>query len=286
MLLSTASLYFLSSLALRSAFAVVFQGEVSTFNALRNADSGGNAVVATIYSTCVWYDVNGEVIGTGPFCVSTLINYMLQAMASAAESYAVADASSGPGMVQEHSKESINRRSSDKNDAYSGRPNVSLAQHAPDLRVTHFTRSEVHPLDGAAAHLNVFGHDSALIVHTNGSHAYAAFEDVPALQERAFLRTNHQYFTFGGVNGIKMQARGLNGSATPAYVSDLQAFASQFANVTDKSQRATFQENDSWDYEVCDISERPLFYGKIVAENNRPGSDYEDAKPIGCKTAV
>ena len=181
MLFSTKSLYLLSSLALRSAFAVVFQGEVSTFNALRNADSGGNAVVATIYSTCVWYDVNGEVIGTGPLCVYTLINYMLQAMASAAESYAVADASSGPGMVQEHSKESITRRSSDKENAYSGPPNASPAQHAPDLRVTHFTRSEIHPLDGAAAHLNVFGRDSALIVHTNGSHAYAAFEDVPAL---------------------------------------------------------------------------------------------------------
>ena len=109
MLFSITSLYLLSLLALRSAFAVVFQGGVSTFNALRNADSSGNAVVATIYSTCVWYDVNGEVIGTGPLCVSTLIAYMLQAMASAAESYAVADASSGPGMVQEHSKESINR---------------------------------------------------------------------------------------------------------------------------------------------------------------------------------
>ncbi|KAM0708544.1 hypothetical protein Q7P35_005196 [Cladosporium inversicolor] len=199
MLFSTTSLYFLSSLALCSAFAVVFQGEVSTFNALRNADSGGNVVVATIYSTCVWYDVNSEVIGTGPLCVSTLINYMLQAMASAAESR---------------------------------RPNASLAQHVPDLHVTHFTRSAVHPLDGAAAHLNVFGHDSALIVHTNGSHAYAAFEDVPAFQ------------------------------------------------------RATFQENDSWDYEVCDTSEQPLFYGKIVAEANRPGSDYEDAKPIGCKTVA
>ena len=268
------------------AFAVVFQGEVSTFNALRNASSGGNAVVATIYSTCVWYDVNGEVIGTGPLCVSTLINYMLQAMASAAESYAVADASSGPGMVQEHSGESITRRSNNKDDAHDGRPNASLAQRASDVRVTHFTRSEVHPLDGAAAHLNVFGNGSALIVHTNGSHAYAGFEDFPTLQERAFLRTNHQYFTFGGVNGIKMQARGLNGSATPAYVSDLQTFASKFANVTEESQRATFQENDSWDYEVCDTSERSLFYGKIVAEEDRPGGDYEDAKAIGCKTAA
>jgi hypothetical protein len=138
-------------------------------------------VVATIYSTCVWYDVNGKVIGTSPFCVSTLINYRLQAIASAAKSYAIANTSSSPGIVQEHSKESINRQSSNKSDAYSRRPNASLAQHAPDLRVTHFTCSEVHPLDSAAAHLNVFGYDSALIVYTNGSHAYAAFEDIPAL---------------------------------------------------------------------------------------------------------
>lgn len=243
-------------------------------------------VVATIYSTCVWYDVDGEVIGTGPLCVSTLVNYMLQAMANAAESYAVADASSGRGMVQEHSGELNARQDSETDSAYNGRPNSSLAQRAPDLRVTHFTRSEVHPLDGAAAHLNVYGNDSVLIVHTNGSHAYAGFEDVPTLQTRTFLRTNHQYFTFGGVNGIKMQARGLNGSATPAYVSDLQTFAFGFANVTSGSQRATFQENDSWDYEVCDTSERPLFYGKIVAEKDRPGVDYEDGNPIGCKTAA
>lgn len=183
MLLRKVSLSFLSSCILRSAFAIVFQGEISTSNALRNTTSGGNSVVATIYSTCVWYDVDGEVIGTGPLCVATLVNYMLQAMASAAEAYVVADASSGPGMVQEHSEDSITCRDGEISNSHNERANFFLDRRALDVRVKHLTRSEVHPRDGAAAHLNVYGNDSALVVHNNGSRACAGFERVPDLEK-------------------------------------------------------------------------------------------------------
>lgn len=276
------------------SLALLYKGEVSTFNVAPNATSGGNAVVNTIYSTCVYYDVGGEVLSTGHRCVTTLVNYMVQALASAAETYTVVDVSSGPGMARVYSHGSNRRR--DAKGEYTGdgdsdgssawlmeSANVALSKRSPELRATHIARSLVHDTDGLATRFNVYGSDSALIAHTNGSHASASFGSDSKLHERAFLRTNFQYFTFGGVNGIKMQARGLNGSSTPAYVSDLQTFASNFANITDtSSNRAPFQEHDSWDFEVCDTSRRSLFYGKIVAEKDRPGNDYEEVTPIGC----
>ncbi|KAK5111088.1 hypothetical protein LTR85_012263 [Meristemomyces frigidus] len=263
----------------------VMQGEVSTFTAVQEAS--GYAEVSELYDTCVWYDSDGGVAGKGATCVSTLVGYMFQAMAGAAIGTTVGTASNGSSNVQEFHNGSVGRRDYGTYGTIIKTVNDALSSSSGSqgvLRATDITSSDVHELDGFAAHMNVHGDGTALVVHTNGTHALARFGNSSAVRRRDYLPTYNQWFTFNGVNGIKMQAHEINGTLDQAYVADLQSFASGFAG-SSNGARPAFDESDSWDYQVCDTACYPLFYGKLIAEEIQPGNNYEDVTPLGCATA-
>lgn len=128
----------------------------------------------------------------------------------------------------------------------------------------------------------MYGDDSTLFIDTNSSYAIATFDDGIHLGRRDLLPTDDHYYEFSGVNGLKLQAHGINIPSTSDYHSDVDAFAEHFA-VSNMQPQPFFQQSDSWDIQACNKEETAtFFYGRLVAEMDRPGKNFEPMEPRGC----
>ncbi|KAK5721467.1 hypothetical protein LTS12_027590 [Elasticomyces elasticus] len=186
------------------------------------------------------FNKDGAQISNGTACVTSLLRYMLAAMAVAPGTN-VGDASSGSGnVVQEGST-----------------PPPSA-------------RSEAEQLQNINA--------------MNGSYASAAFTKDPIVDKRDQLLTSDDYFTFEGVDGVKVTAHQFNGTfADPVYSQDVFNHAQNFV----ESATQSFNSSDAWTYQVCNTtSSSPLFNGRVIAEQTAPVQrlGYEDVTVFNCST--
>ncbi|KAK1037918.1 hypothetical protein LTR74_018804 [Friedmanniomyces endolithicus] len=235
-------------------------------------------------------ELNGEgaEINSGISCVTDLLAYMTVAMAGAVPGQTVADAWSGQGDVQEASAPAIRVRSADVHHSLLGKINSMLASGAglaKSVRATHVERSNTDP-STIIARTNILGNNTALSIHTNGSYTSAVFTAVSPVNRPALMPTDYDYFTFGGVDGIKMTAQVLDGTlAQSAYVEDLVHLTQDFVESTTDG----FSNSDTWTYQSCNRTTfSPLFYGRIIAEQTVPEQrlGYEDATPFNCSTTT
>jgi len=248
----------------------------------------GNQVVQAIYGNCSELNGEGVEINNGISCVTDLLAYMTVAMAGAVPGQTVADAWSGQGDVQEASAPAIRIRSADEHHPLLENINRMLASSAglaKSVRATHVERSNTDP-SSIIARTNILGNNTALTIHTNGSHTSAIFTEVSPVNRPALMPTDYDYFTFGGVDGIKMTAQVLNGTlAQSAYVEDLIHLTQDFVESTTDG----FSNSDTWTYQFCNRTTfSPLFYGRIIAEQTVPEQrlGYENATPFNCSTTT
>ncbi|KAK0927415.1 hypothetical protein LTR29_017662 [Friedmanniomyces endolithicus] len=192
------------------------------------------------------------------------------------------------GDVQEASAPAIRVRSANEHHPLLEKINSMLASSASlakSVRATHVERSNTDP-STMIARTNVLGNNTALSIHTNGSHTSAVFAEVSPVNRPALMPTDYDYFTFGGVDGIKMTAQVVNGTlAQSAYVADLVHLTQDFVESTTDG----FSNSDSWTYQFCNRTTfSPLFYGRIIAEQTVPEQrlGYEDAIPFNCSTTT
>ena len=151
-----------------------------------------------------------------------------------------------------------------------------------DMMATHVVPSHVHPTDGLAIRLNIKNDNTTLHLHTNGTHAMTLFDQDDELTKRDFLETGRNYFSFSGVDGLKAQGFVVNAPKDAQYAKDARTFAQQFA-VSNMMISPIMQAHDSWAIQVCNTQRTATFwYGKIVAELDRPGTNYEPMDPPGC----
>jgi len=162
---------------------------------------------------------------------------------------------------------------------------ASSAGLAKSVRATHVERSNTDP-STIIARTNILGNNTALSIHTNGSHTSAVFTEVSPVNRPALMPTDYDYFTFGGVDGVKMTAQVLNGTlAQSAYVEDLVHLTQDFVESTTDG----FSNSDTWTYQFCNRTTfGPLSYGRIIAEQTIPEQrlGYEDATPFSCSTTT
>ncbi|KAI7722751.1 hypothetical protein KC353_g227 [Hortaea werneckii] len=147
------------------------------------------------------------------------------------------------------------------------------------VRVVHVGASNVHPRDGIAVRTDVRSEDAVLHVHTNGSHATAAFERsvAPQMDRRDEIATqSHRYQFAEGAKGIKMQLQWAeNKDGCNVSPRDLGVFASAFGFGDGKTEPA-FKESDSWKYVVCDRKDNAkLFQGKLISQTVDTDLRYE-----------
>jgi hypothetical protein len=81
----------------------------------------------------------------------------------------------------------------------------SEGRHSP--RAVQIGHSDIHPTDGLAIRTNVHSGDATLHVHTNGSHATAAFkkDGFPPLDRRDDRWPSGSRFQFDGMQGLKVE---------------------------------------------------------------------------------
>jgi len=260
----------------------------STTSLQVNGTATGNQAVQAIYENCSELNGEGVEISNGISCVTDLLAYMTVAMAGAAPGQTVADAWSGQGDVQEASAPAMRVRSADEHPSLLEKINSMLACSAglaKSVRATHVERSNTDP-STMIARTNILGNNTALSIHTNGSYTSAVFTAVSPVNRPALMPTDYDYFTFGGVDGIKMTAQVVNGTlAQSAYVADLVHLTQDFVESTTDG----FSNSDSWTYQFCNRTTfSPLFYGRIIAEQTVPEQrlGYEDATPFNCSTTT
>lgn len=264
--------------------AFYWAGSFSAFVAYQKAS--GNDQAVRIYLSCVEKRNSGVVESVKVECVARVVRYLLEAIGSVvAGGFAVGIVESGFGNGQQNDAPPSLKRG-DKLDLSSLEAinihltNVSTSGHR--LFATDVVESDTASFKGVAIRFNVHGDNTTLHVHTNGSHAVATFDDGVHLGRRDILPTNNHYYEFTGVNGLKMQAHGINHPNIPDYISDLKAFAEHFA-LSNMQPRPIFQRSDSWDLQVCNKDKTAtFFYGRLIVEMNRPGNNFEPMDPPGC----
>lgn len=246
----------------------------------------GDGQVVQIYLTCVEKKSNGVVESVKVECVARVIRYLFQAIgAVVAGGFAVGTIESGSGNGQQNDAPPPRERGDNLDlsalEAINVHlTNVSTSDHR--LFATDVVVSDLPSFEEVAIRFNVHGDNTTLHVHTNGSHAIATFDNGLHLGRRDVLPTDGHNYQFTGVNGLKMQVHGINHPSTPDYYSDLEAFAEHFA-LSNMQPRPIFQGSDSWDLQVCNKAKiATFFYGRLVAEMNRPGNNFEPMDPPGC----
>ncbi|KAK5728073.1 hypothetical protein LTS12_027371 [Elasticomyces elasticus] len=194
----------------------------------------------------------------------------------------VGDASSGSGnVVQEGSAPPPSARSEAEQLQNINAMLASRSDHPEPLRAISVERSNEDP-GTTTTHINILGRSSSLSIHRNGSYASAAFTKDPIVDKRDQLLTSDDYFTFDGVDGVKITAHQFNGTfADPVYSQDVFNHAQNFVESATKN----FNSSDAWTYQVCNTtSSSPLFNGRIIAEQTAPVQrlGYEDVTVFNC----
>lgn len=149
--------------------------------------------------------------------------------------------------------------------------------HRP--RAVQIGHSDIHPTDGLAIRTNVHSGDATLHVHTNGSHATAAFKKdaFSPLDRRDDNWAPGSRFQFEGAQGLKLQ---IKADEQQGY-GVLNALLLELAR-GEKEMAPKLKESDSWALALCRRSDnRKTLQGKLIAEDNGAGYDWEEVE-IDC----
>lgn len=292
------------------ALAETYQikGSLSEFKANSSVESTN--VTARVYEGCKELDKDGKtVVSDGSVCVSRLLELTLLALTAVpgeqegivlAKNSTILEAQPSVEMSSvtattvttdpsksspaEAYRTSVNskREDGDRSETLLKRMNDRLSQQAQGkhtVRAVQIGQSEIHPRDGIAVRTNLYSDDTVLHVHTNGSHATAAFMESAASQvdRRDEVSTqNHKYTFSSGVKGMKMQLQWADKKqGCDVSSSDLKIFASAFGFGDGKNEPA-LKKSDSWKYAVCENKDNTkLFHGKLISEEYDSDLGYE-----------
>lgn len=246
--------------------------------------TAGKAVMEKAYTTCHEYQANTQPTASGAVCIYHCVSFIFESFGAAfGGGYIIDTVQSGVGAAKETQSSSppSEVRRDQSIDHHKALLDHFNRRSAPDgIRATHVVDSHVHPHDGLAIRMNVHGDDSAMHLHTNGSHAMILFDEETELQKRDFLDTDGHYFRFSGLNGFKAQAHSIN---QPLEWGDsIDKFVKHWTRSNMQSE-PVLQQADAWRFEVCNEKKTAtFFYGSLIAEANKPGNNYEPIDPPGC----
>ncbi|KAM0724052.1 hypothetical protein Q7P37_000232 [Cladosporium fusiforme] len=275
------------------------KGSLSKFKAVSSVE--GKDATEKVYQSCKELDQYGNKVSDGSVCVSKLLELTFLAMTAGEDvmlikNNTVLDAHPTVEAATDSTTAAISSQStapenyganSKRNDVEGDemllkRMNDRISQRSRGehpVRVVHVGASDVHPRDGIAVRTDVRSEDAVLHVHTNGSHATAAFERSASLQldRRDEVTTQrHKYQFSEGAKGIKMQLQWAEDKdGCDVSPRDLGIFASAFGFGDGKAEPA-FKESDSWKYVVCDTKDSAkLFHGKLISQTVDTDLGYE-----------
>lgn len=233
--------------------------------------ASGSRVANDIYSGCRGLE-DGDLASEGGTCVASALKYMTEALVDLNAGVSTAllsntinaaqpakDSDSSSKLLQR-----MNKRLSDRSD---GKHKV----HAVEL-----TPSEYHPNDGIAIRTNIRDVDSALRVHTNGSHMTATFkrDNFSAAGPSDTSDTQEPAFGFDGAQGLKLQLRWKEPREIP---SDLNSLLPIIA------YQSWLKASDSWAFVECDAGQGGMILqGKLILQDDGAGSNFETDGLIDC----
>jgi hypothetical protein len=269
----------------------------------------GARVMNDVYTGCQQLNEKGEQISKGEECVWNGLQYMIHVLGLAHNAIqavallnntvsgvqalpfptnrSIASSSSlnnSPSATGSISLPILERRYSNNRQALLDELNDQISRRSEDgrgPRAVQVSDSEIHPMDGLAIRTNVHSGDATLYMHTNGSHATAAFKkDVfPSLGRRNTVfvpQTRHQ---FEKNQGIKIQIR----VAERADYKKFDTLLSDLAHGKD-GRAPRLKDSDSWSFSMCEESyDIELLRAKLVAEDDGAGYDFESGGENGCK---
>jgi hypothetical protein len=277
--------------------------------------ASGARVTNDIYTRCQELDEKGEQISTGEECVWNGLQYMIQALSDAHNALqAVALLSntvsgveplpsittdsnatistvvvstssldptqSGTGLVSSKLK----RQDSNVSQAFLDQLNDQIRRRSQDgrgPRTVQVVDSEVHPVDGLAIRTNIHSGDATLHVHTNGSHATAAFKKdvLSQLGTRDAVSTPGPRYQFQETTqGLKLEIQ----VAAEADYSTFSTLLSDFAHGKEE-MAPKLKESDSWGFVLCTKLENlSVLRAKLVAEDDGAGYNWETIDSIAC----
>ena len=137
----------------------------------------------------------------------------------------------------------------------------SDGKHRP--RAVQIEHSDIHPTNGLAIRTNVHSGDATLHVHTNGSHAIAAFEkdSISPLNRREDSWTSGMKFRFKGLQGLKVQ---ISSNEQQGY-GELSTLLMPLA-YGQQQMAPKLKESDSWALALCRRSDKErTLQGKLIA---------------------
>jgi hypothetical protein len=265
----------------------------------------GDRVAIDVYDKCEERNKDGVQISAGEECLWNAILYMIQALhdaynltgvallsntvnnmqsiavnvtdtvtSSAPESVTSATITS-PSKLKRQDEIAREVLWAELNDQIHRR---SESEHRP--RAVHVGHSDLHPTDGLAVRTNVRSGDATLHVHTNGSHATAAFtkDPISPLGRREPALTSDFQFE-GSPQDLKLQLEAVDEKAYKVLSDLLYELA-----LGKDGKVPKLKESDSWAFALCkNLFEEQTLRGKLVAEDNGAGNEWESEGLIGCK---
>lgn len=269
----------------------------------------GARVTNDIYNHCNETNEGGEQISDGEECFGNALQYMVQALSDAhnvkqmvallsntvsgvqslalgpVNSTATASRSSLDSIpsATESMLPKLKRQSGNVLEAALDELNDQILRRSEGRRrprAVQIGHSDVHPTDGLAIRTNVRSGDATLHVHTNGSHAIAAFENdaFPPLDRRDASFTPGPVYRFEGAQGLKLQIEVADAQAYSVLSTLLSTLAHGEGEMAPK-----LKESDSWGFVLCGkLNKEMMLQGKLVAEDDGAGYDREIEGLIDC----
>lgn len=268
----------------------------------------GARVTNDLYNNCTEKNEVGEQVSYGEDCIGRALQYMIEALSDAhnanqmvallsntvngVQSIAPSPANSTATAMGSSSDSALStakpmankfrRRDGDTMHAALIQLNDQIRRRSEGGRrpsAVHIGHSEIHPTDGLAIRTNVQSGDATLHVHTNGSHATAAF------QMDAFVSLKSRYaplepasrFYFKGAQGLKLQIISREQQAYGVLNVLLAKGVHGGGEVAPK-----LKDSDSWALTLCRRSDKGnMLLGKLIAEDDGAGYEWEDGM-VGC----
>jgi hypothetical protein len=271
----------------------------------------GARVANEVYNHCKELDQDSVQVSDGEECIWNALHYMIQALNDAQSTMRVAllsntvdnmqsiaysphvntaatmswssselapsEATSPPSKSKRQDESAREVFLQRLNDQIHGR---SEDGHRP--RAVHFGQSEEGLTDGLAIRTNVRSGDTILHVHTNGSHALAAFtrDALPRLGHRDAASMPGSEYRFEGAQGLKLQIRAGDEQAHDM----LSTLLFELAHGKDE-MAPKLKDSDSWALVLCRRStEELMLQGKLIMEDDGAGHDWESGGLIDCKS--
>ena len=156
-----------------------------------------------------------------------------------------------------------------------------------DIRAVGLDHSTAQSNDGLVVRTNVRSGDAALYVHSNASHATAAFKKDPPLPNGKRTINYDQGVEFQGMQGFKLMIRWIDeGFGLDEIESALLQFVTQSLK-SDPQSVPTYMVSDAWTFAVCGktdghTNDQMKLQGKLVSLDENAGDDFEDNEWIDC----